>query len=62
MPSTGNCVRAERSGGLENLSVWTGSSTKQKDTEAQNQGFLPEKDEEKRAGENDEKAVSGRIQ
>ena len=62
MPSTGNCVRAERSGGLENLSVWTGSSTKQKDTEAQNQGFLPEKDEEKRAGKNDEKAVSGRIQ
>ena len=62
MPSTGNCVRAERSGGLENLSVWTGSSTKQKDTEAQNQGFLPEKDEEKRAGENDEKAVSGRLQ
>ena len=62
MPSTGNCVRAERSGGLENLSVWTGSSTKQKDTEAQNQGFLPEKAEEKRAGKNDEKAVSGRIQ
>ena len=62
MPSTGNCVRAERSGGLEDLSIWTGSSTKQKDTEAQNQGFLPEKDEEKRAGENDEKAVSGRLQ
>ena len=62
MPSTGNCVRAERSGGLEDLSVWTGSSTKQKDTEAQNQGFLPEKAEGKRAGKNDEKAVSGRIQ
>lgn len=62
MSGTGNRVWAERSGGLENLSVWTGSSTKQKDTEAQNQGFLPEKDEEKRAGENDKKAVSGRLQ
>lgn len=34
MSGTGNRVWAERSGGLENLSVWTGSSTKQKDTEA----------------------------
>ena len=58
MPGTGNRVWAERGGGLENLSVWTRPSTKQKDTEAQNQGFLPEK----RAGENDEKAVSGRLQ
>ena len=55
MSGTGNRVWAERSGGLENLSVWTGSSTKQKDTVAQNQGFLPEKAEEKRAGKNDEK-------
>ena len=47
MPGTGNRVWAERGGGLENLSVWTRPSTKQKDTEAQNQGFLPEKDEEK---------------
>ena len=62
MSGTGNRVWAERSGGLENLSVWTGSSTKQKDTEAQNQGFLPEKAEEKRTGKNDEKAVSGRLQ
>ena len=62
MPGTGNRVWAERGGGLENLSVWTRPSTKQKDTEAQNQGFLPEKDEEKREGENDEKAVSGRLQ
>ena len=51
MPGTGNRVWAERGGGLENLSVWTRPSTKQKDTEAQNQGFLPEKDEEKRAGD-----------
>ena len=62
MPGSGNCLRTKCSGGLENLSVWTRPSTKQKDTEAQNQGFLPEKDEEKRAGENDEKAVSGRLQ
>ena len=30
MPSTGNCVRAERSGGLEDLSIWTGSSVSKK--------------------------------
>ncbi len=62
LPGPGNCMQIKCSGGMENLSVWTRSSTKQKDTEAQNQGFLPEKDEEKRAGENDEKAVSGRLQ